>query len=326
MALGSAALDFDNNVQIRILDRKGKVIRTSYVHNKATANLVNGILRFLEGDFNNTKFNLGGSSPEEASIYIPVKAGVGRIGVKIVENENPSKRRFNYINKGEFITPTFDSSSLQEPITTYDSALLKFNRISQTGYTDNNNSRCLEMSLYVNPGKLVGYNLETDHGIEFVPYDWAYFNPSTGEYEVMITEVGLMSESDVLLARILFDGEVDAEEFFDQSGKSQGTYPVFRVPSNPTNPIIQSESTTMVLVWRIGVVSVGANDEFITSSSITTKQFSQGLADWVVNYITEVTGLSPNEWVLGHTVQTVQDDTIDKVLELLEGSSVADLK
>lgn len=264
-----AVINLDCNVQVKVLDKNNRVIRTSKAHNKATVNLVDGILRFLRGDFSTTIYNQGNTTPSEAEVYLPVRAGLGRIGVKILEDSNPANRRFSYIDTEEFVYPTFDSYSLQEPITVLDNNLLKFSRITQVGYTDNNNAECLEFSLYINPGKLVGYT--EDQGTEgevFVPYDWSYWNPATGEYEAMMTEVGLMSSSNVLLARILFDGEVQAEEYYNESGVSQGTYPVLTDPNDDDNPIIQSESTTVVLIWRIGIVSVGKNDEFITQNNI----------------------------------------------------------
>lgn len=334
--VGNAVVNIDSNVQIRTIDRNGKILRTTYKHNKATVNLVDGILRFLKGDFSATDYNKT-TTPDEAIIYIPVRAQFGRIGVKLKESPNPQDRRFDYIDKDEFATPTFDSAELQEPITFDDpvveNSLLRFKRISQVGYTDNNNAECLEMSLYINPGKLVGQSQEiTQNGkkvVQFIPYDWSYYNPSTGEYEAMLTEVGLLSSSDVLLARVLLDGDVVSEEYYDSSAQSQGNYPAFVDPSSEDNPIIQSESTTVVLVWRIGIVSVGKNDEFVTQTNLSNQQFSRQLAEWLTEkeggYIEQVTGIDPDDWNKGFSPTRVRKDIQAKVSELLNGVSVSDL-
>lgn len=331
----NAVVNLDFNVKIQAIDKYGKVISTSRKHNKASVHLVDGILRFLKGDFNTTNYNnLVETTPSEAEIYIPVNARFGRIGVKISNPESPPiDRRFDHIAVEEMIEPTFDTYSLQEALVPPDKSsdefkrLMKFSRISQVGYTDNNNSECLEFSLYINPGKLVGYEEVGDDGSPvFVPYDWSYYNPRTEEYEVMLTEIGLFSSSDVILARVLLDGDVSTSEFIDESGNNLGTYPVMLNPDDENNPIIQSQTTTIVLIWRIGIVSVGKNDDFVTQNNITSKQFSNQLADWVVDYITEVTGLLPEKWIAGYNLSRVRRDTREKVDALLNGNSTQSLQ
>lgn len=328
----NAVVNLDCNVQIQTLDRYGKVVRTSRKHNKASVHLVDGLLRFLKGDFSETLYNSrqAGTTPSEAEIYIPVNAQFGRIGVKLsgTSSSAPIDRRFDYIDTDEFVIPTFDSYKLQEPIIPPETSsedfkkLMKFSRISQVGYTDNNNAECLEFSLYLNPGKLVGY---VDDDKKFIPYDWSYYNPRTEEYEAMLTEVGLMSSSNVLLARVLFDGQVSSEEFIDSEGVNHGKYPVFDDNDSPDNPIIQSQSTTLVLIWRIGIVSVGKNDDFVTQNNLSTQQFTNQFSEWVLNYITEVTGLNQDKWKKGYTVSKVRNDVKSKVSALLNGNSTQDL-
>lgn len=322
----NVVVSVNNNVQVRVIDHNGKTLRLSQAHNKATNNLVDGLLRFLRGDFHTTSYN-SQATPTDAAIYIPVRANFGRIGVKITESTDPANRRFDYIDKDEFAAPTFDSYELQEPIDFTDHTILTFQKIRQVGYTDNNNAECLEFSLYINPGKLVGY-LE-DQGIDgqvFIPYDWTYYNPFTGEYEVMLTEVGLVSDSDVLLARVLFNGEVDSKEYINASGQNQGSYPIYVNPDDERNPITQSESTTVILTWRIGIVSVGPDDEFVTQTSLTTDQFVVELSDWMREYITTVTGVESENWKPQYTEAQVNRDIQSKTAEILNGVSVADLK
>lgn len=326
----TAVIDLDCNVQIKYLDRHGKVLRESAKHNKATVNLVDGILRFLKGDFNSTVYHtISVTAPNEAEMYIPVRAAFGRVGVKITDAGEPQDRRFNYVDKNEFATPTFDSSRLQEEVVFPDDpdyTLLRFSKVSQVGYTDNNNSECLEISLYINPGKLVGHNESiTENGTSrtvFVPYDWSYYNPKTGEYEAMFTEIGLFSSSDILLARVLFDGGVTTEEYYDDQGVSHGKYPVFEDPNNKDNPVTQSESTTIVLTWRIGIVSVGKNDEFTTQTNMTTTEFSRALSADIFDYLTSQVEGDIN-WKQGVTPAVVLKDFYEIIREILSGNDVS---
>lgn len=322
----SAIVDVKGNVQIRYLDRHGKVIRETTKHNKATVNLVDGILRFLKGDFNSTVYRkISPTAPNEAELYIPVRAAFGRVGVKITSADKPENRRFNYIDKNEFVVPTFDSDRLQEEVVFQndtDYTLLKFSKVSQVGYTDNNNSECLEFSLYINPGKLVGYNEDTPLGKKFVPYDWSYYNPEIQEYEAMFTEVGLFSGSNILLARVLFDGDVTSNEYYNEEGESQGKYPILEDFSDDNNPVIQSESTTIVLVWRIGIVSVGKNDELTTQNNLTTSEFTRNLSSELFDYVDRhIDG----DWKQGYTPSVVVNDISKIVSQILSGNDMSSL-
>lgn len=329
----NAAVNLNSNVRVKYIDRYGKVIRESAKHNKATVNLVDGILRFLRGDFSTTIYNQGSITPDEAEVYIPVRAALGRIGVKISDESQQTKdRRFSYIDRDDFVTPTFDSHELQEEVTfnnDTDYTLLKFRKIHQVGASDNNNSECLEFILYLNPGKLVGYKRDVIDSktkvtrTEFVPYDWSYYNPQTDEYEAMFTEVGLFSSSNVLLARVLFDGKVGTSEYFDDQGVSHGKYPVFEDPNSEDNPIIQSESTTVVLTWRIGITSVGKNDTLVTQNTITTSQFSRALSAWFVEYLTSA--FSSYNWNLGYSESRMFVDVTEEISKLLNGEDLSQL-
>lgn len=258
-----AEVNLDCNVLVRSIDRKGRVIRESYKHNKATVTLVDGILRFLKGDFNPTTYNRNVTN-DEGHVYIPVKAQFGNIGVVLKDG------KFDYIDKGQFVRPIFTTSSLQKALSYEGIFSTKFNKIRQAGYTDNNNSECLEFTLYLSPGLLVGREVEDSEGNKkFEPYSHSYYNSETHEYETIITEIGLLSDTDNLLARVLYDGDVT----------NVNGVPVYVDKDSRDNPIIQSESTTLVLIWRIGIVSVDRDYTLVTENNID----SQELANWIVN-------------------------------------------
>lgn len=245
---GYESIGLDSNVNIKMLDRNGHIIRELEGHNKATSNLVYGLLRFIRGDFNATSMNSRTSvRPEESKIYIPVKVQFGNAGVHMTGDEStPAQdRRFDYYNEVENNATLFGTSSLARPLSPPSNVNLTLERVRQVSYSDDSNGLALEFSLYLNPGKMVG---EVVDGT-FNPYSWSYYNPTSQEYGTVLSEVGLISDEGALLARIAFKGPVNANN------------------GNPTtdeddSPIIQSESTTIVLSWRIGIVSV--NDDSVS--------------------------------------------------------------
>lgn len=335
MNRAGAVIDLDCNVNIKVLDKYRRVVRNSSIHNKATVNLVDGILRFIKGDFTKTSYS-DSLAPDDGSPYLPSQVRFGRIGVKIKSNSKDEKPCFDYISRGEFVQTAFSTLSLQEPCMAKfketesggDFVIGKVDKIRQVGYADPNNSECLEFSVYVTPGTLVGQVLSSDdsdgqdQSSVFVPYHYAYWNPSIGEYEAMITEIALTSERGVLLARVLLDGEVNSEEYFDSNGKSLGTYPVAEDPDGEFTPIVQSQSSTVVITWRIGIVSVGKNDKVVTQADLAVNQIARELASYLIeNYtITKFNDQSP----VSHN--ELRDRLEDKVNDVLNGSVTVDLK
>lgn len=307
-----AAMTVNCNVTVRCIDRHGQVTQELHKHNKATYSMVEGLLKFLGGNFNNTVLKEGTQSfPEEAIPYIPVRAEFGRVGVKLVDDDTLKKRYFDFLDSSEFAKPTFISESLQEPISFQNYTILNFSKVRTSVFIDPNNSQCLKMSLYIDPGKLVGYP-DSEKG--FVPYEWSYWNPTKNEYEAMFTEAGLFSSTGNLLARVLFDGEVQTETAYDEEGNPAGTYPSFVRPSNQMNPIIQTQTSTIVVEWRIGLVSVGDNDELITQNNLTTPQFVTNFVEWFMNEIVPAPGLTESE---------IKGKVTDKVNSLLSNNDTS---
>lgn len=290
--LGNAAVDLDCNVNIKIIDKHRRVVRDSSVHNKATVSLVDGILRFLRGDFTPTSYSTT-SSPEEGVPYLPTKINFGYIGVDL-SSEKPispdGKPHFNFMNSGKFVQPVFSSSALQEPCLNKindkvmrDSPIqFTFDKVRQVGYSDANNAECLEFTIYISPGNLVGSVFEDELGNRnFVPFTHSYWNPSIGEYEAMVTEIGLISDDDLLLARVLFDGEVGSDQYVDENGTDLGRYPVPEDRGGDFTPIVQSQSSTVVITWRIGIVSVGKNDKLVTETDLDVNRLASQTTMWV---------------------------------------------
>lgn len=75
----------------------------------------------------------------------------------------------------------------------------------------------------------------------------------------MFTELGLYSGSGVLLARVLFDGKINVT--------SDGGFE-YEDDSYINNPIVQSDTSSLVIEWRIGIVSIGQNDHVISGADL----------------------------------------------------------
>lgn len=336
MSTKNIAVDLDCNVNVKVFDRYQNLVRDSNVHNKATVRMVDGILRFLRGDFTQTSYS-STSAPEEGAPYLPTKINFGFIGVDLSSDKpmSPDGRpHFNFVNSGKFVQPVFSSSSLQEPCTDkIDNRTNRetpisftFDKIRQTGYSNVNNAECLEFSVYISPGTLVGDTLIREDGTkEFHPFVHSYWNPSIGEYEAMITEIGMISDYNVLLARVLFDGEVGSDYYIDSQGSNLGKYPVPENPDGEFTPIVQSESSTVVITWRIGIVSVGKNDKIVTQSDLTTEnvalQIAMSLTD---NY--SIRTVSDFE----ETFEVSFDDLSEKInkelIKILKGTNISELE
>lgn len=341
--LGSSAVDLDCNVNVKVLDKYGRVVRDSSTHNKATVNLIDGILRFMKGDFTKVAYSEA-LAPEDGTPYLPSKVSFGRIGVKVKESEIDQKLHFDSVNSGEFIQTVFSTSSLQEPcigkFEEFEEGEIiscSFDKVRQTGYADSNNSECLEFSVYVTPGTLVGKTLlDTDPNDPakvikvFKPYHYAYWNPNINEYEAMVTEIALTSDQGTLLARVLFDGEVNAATAEDSDGNSLGTYPLPVDSRGEFTPIVQSQSSTVVITWRIGIVSVGKNDKVVTQNDLTVLDLAQDLAVSLIdNYkilTTVVDDVSGEKFEVLANYNDFSKDLAKRISDALNGRILADIK
>ncbi len=282
--MSNISLAANSNVTIRCINKYGKVIRSSHIHNKATVVLVEGLLRYLKGDFTPSSYNLNSYDGDEAIRYIPAELRFGNIGVEI-NNRGTDQPNLSGINSSVFIQPTFNAFKLQQQLRLednseyqeqWDAATPKFESADISTYDDPNNSMSLLLQAFIPAGQLVGFkNQEDNQLVGFIPwidqyagtgYGWAFYNPSTHEYQTLLTEMGLYSGNS-MLARVLFDGEItiDTEGVGDEVGQIN-----YVDPNYDLNPIIQSETTSMIVEWRIGITSIGQNDIVSSSANLLT--------------------------------------------------------
>lgn len=77
-----------NNVHAIVYDKKRSQIKKEIkVHNKASRNMVSGILRFLSGTFTPTSCNSQPLTPDYAKPYIPCYFNVGDGGIELVDGK-----------------------------------------------------------------------------------------------------------------------------------------------------------------------------------------------------------------------------------------------
>lgn len=283
--MSQSALSVNSNVTIRCIDKYGKVIRTSHIHNKATLTMVEGLLRFLCGDFNCSRYNSNYDyiTNDEANHYIPSEVRFGDVGVQMKSRDTDKPLLLAYDSAGHFIDvgqikkPTFDEFRLQDEIDylnpAFGCAPVKFENLEMTEFDDPNNSMGLLMRAFFPAGRLVGFkdeNSETGrtYFIDKTWSDtdsigrgkgWVYWNESRDEYEAIFTELGLYSSTGKLLARVVFDGE----SYVDPEGVI-----TFEDDAYDYNPIIQSDSSSIVVEWRIGIVSIGQNDHVVSGADV----------------------------------------------------------
>lgn len=264
MAENNLGLNF--NVTIRGVDRRGNTIYYIKKHNKATNQLVDGILRFLKGDFTETgnPNQKNTPIPEEAKNYTPTNVWLGTNGIEFNEQTGKNKAVLR-INKGTQIQPSFNQMDLVEPISRTELSLNKIElKTMKTSYSSNlNDTEVLFLSTYIPAGQLVGV---VNSNSEFVPYSHSYYSTYHQSYCASFTEVGLYSNNGFLLARVLLDGDAD---IVDKDGNPVGEGESGTIRSTvPNGPIYQTESTTIIIEWRISLTALGDNDDITSVSRI----------------------------------------------------------
>lgn len=275
--MNDASLNVNFNIKIKIVDSKGKTLQEKHIHNKATRNMVNSIIQFLQGSFNPSEFNdpyEKYSNPEQAIInnaygakrYLPSCTGVGDIGVGI---QTSGDDKIISINQDLFAKTSFYDTELQQEI---DVPRIKFRRVRPVRGYDLNNSEGIVFTTVLPKGYLVYVyeDGEVKHDEQGNPvYRENYFDyygeegtDATSVRANAITEIGLFSNTNkdngLLLARVLLDGKL-ADGELGQRG-------VMADPDYEYNPLIQTENTSVVIEWKIGIISIGTNDEFIVES------------------------------------------------------------
>ena len=242
-----------NNVEISVMNKYTHVIKkTVRTHNKATRNMVEGIMRFLMGHFNATSLNDKPQySDDIEKKYIPKYIGFGNGGIVNVENVTS----YYYGSNAPVLSPSwnsyvpYNSSKLQREI--FDGKKFEVNLITDT-FADT------EEDKYSTPEIVKRSEMDSMmFFVEILPDDIPRVASSDPVKSFFITEVGLYSSNDSsgnLLAHVKLNNHIDhsSGDFLEnvtlEDLKCYSGIVTFNVPDNseiPSNDYL--ERTAIVI-------------------------------------------------------------------------------
>lgn len=264
MDITSMGFSILNNVEIQVIDKENKkIIKTVKTHNKATRNMVTGILRFIKGLFTSTTFNDDIMYDGTVSkFYIPCCFNVGDGGVILDDNGKPKSLDENddILRKVPELDPSWTET---------------------VDYSSKNLVREFDFS-----GKRdkIRKQLDTLDDTPVADMDSLYFlcevqpgqiNPKYGNERVFVTEVGLFSgeipNKGDLLAYIKLGN-------YDDNGTTK------------TNALYVRPGDTIVIKWVITIAAIGKDN--ILKATIKDEQNEP-----IVNDIVEIPDIAPIEIV-----------------------------
>lgn len=254
----------DTNVHVEVLSPQNVIRQTIDKHNKATKQLVSGLLRFIRGEFNTTYRRANENSvvySEHAKNYIPCFIGVGTGGIKLVEKE---------LDDGTIIeVPDYDPTNRRNPPLTpiylngetidWDSVDNKVNYLDTQLYKEVTDKSRYPIGV-LQEEEQDEYNTSAGDIQQIIfaaDVSPSYYNNIYGGEltDIFITEMGLFASSDPtkedLLARVVFN-------------------------SKDTILYVRPQDT-IVIKWTISIVALndfGAVDE---ETTITTEDEDQTL-------------------------------------------------
>lgn len=242
-----------NNVEISVMNKYTHVIKkTVRTHNKATRNMVEGIMRFLMGHFNATSLNDKPQySDDIEKKYIPRYIGFGNGGVVDVENT----RSYYYGSNAPVLSPSwnsyvpYNSSKLQREI--FDGKKFEVNLITDT-FADTKEDK------YSTPEIVKRSEMDSMmFFVEILPDDIPRAASSDPVKSFFMTEVGLYSSDDnsgKLLAHVKLNNHIDhssgdfLENITQEDLKCYSGIVTFNVPNNSEIPFNDYLERTMIIV------------------------------------------------------------------------------
>ena len=242
-----------NNVEISVMNKYTHVIKkTVRTHNKATRNMVEGIMRFLMGHFNATSLNDKPQySDDIEKKYIPRYIGFGNGGVVDVENT----RSYYYGSNVPVLSPSwnsyvpYNSSKLQREI--FDGKKFEVNLITDT-FADTKEDK------YSTPEIVKRSEMDSMmFFVEILPDDIPRVASSDRVKSFFITEIGLYSSNDdsgKLLAHVKLNNHIDhssgdfLENITQEDLKCYSGIVTFNVPNNSEIPSSDYLERTMIIV------------------------------------------------------------------------------
>lgn len=244
--------DVDVNVNIKHV-KKGKIVEEIDKHNKATFNMISGIVKFLRGEFNNTTLNISsiGYDGANAKYYIPSYIGFGNGGTGSGVNKGtllPSDENsgFKYLDNNTLYTSNaldseifkkFDSGNGQEnhriPI-----QRSTFNSSSRNSMEVLTISSTISFSQIKNYYSDSNFYYQDNSPVKWLNYSSLFDNENKpvpdAEFKLAITELGL------------FSGDLN-----DTKSRL-----LAKLVLSSNSPLIVDSTSTIIVNWMLGVYSI----------------------------------------------------------------------
>lgn len=248
----------DSNVHIEVVSPQKVIKQTVDRHNKATKRMVEGLLRFVRGEFNTSYERTKESEiyyKNDAKNYIPCFIGVGTGGIRLnsegfpdIDSSNPRKPPMEPSSTGEGL-PWWDADTNYVKFT--DRTLYKEvtdvsrQKISVLGFDESAN-----VLSQIGDVEQIVYHTEIQPGT----YNTIY----NGEIkDIFITELGLFASNvpgaKDLLARVILKNEYEVTKDVDeQTGNIKETIE----PTGKTQILYVRPQDTIILRWTISIIAL----------------------------------------------------------------------
>lgn len=229
------ALDMSVNVHIIVKSANGQIKQQIRKHNKASYNMIEGIVKFLRGEFNNTSLNIDsiGSNAEYAHTYIPSFIGFGDIGVTYGDNNS-----YTIAYSGDMI-PQYSNDGLQRE-------MFKANIVSGS---QRNSRLALQRSTSGKDILADTQSLVISSTINYAGDNFNFYRIDGSIVDNMHNE---NSSNNFIITELgLFSGNVDQYD----------SKLLARLLLDPQTPLIIDKYSTVIVNWTLGIYSI--NDAII---------------------------------------------------------------
>ena len=224
------SIGIDSNVRIVCENKLTGQVIFDHKHNLANIKLLEGIVKLLSGYFNPTEYNPNNYNPEEGTTYIPVKIKFGNEGV-VVNNHTIT----NYSSPA---SATVSNTELMSDFGLEFILSKSIPLISPAG-----NIKSLRLQSFLPAQDILG----SSENIEDRPsYVFNKYGSPAVDYDkprTIITESGLYSSDNTLLARVVFNNG-DLDNTFNPESAESG------------HPLVLTDDMTLTVDWTINVASV----------------------------------------------------------------------
>lgn len=259
----SSSIGFNiiNNVYVSVVNKKRDIIvKEIETHNKASRNMVTGILRFLSGAFTQTNLNETPLYEQESKLYIPCFFNVGDGGVELdSEGNQQSLQNMPRIPKL--------TESWNETVDYADLTLKREFFVNPDGTFSNERQRISQVTTTL----LEPNTADMDSIYFYCEVQPGGINQMYGNKPVFVTELGMFAgaspgEKDLLAS-------VKLSNFIDSETREQKTNALYVRPDD-----------TLIIRWIITVAAIGKD-------SILKANVADEYGDIITSTITQIPNL-----------------------------------